>query len=255
MLRRGALSATHGGRPVLSLEHVAKAHRLGPLERPVLRDVNITVEPGDFVGIWGARRSGKSTLLRIAAGLEEPDAGVVRFDGADLTSMSRARRASLRLGSIGAVVGGGPQVSEFTILDYVAFPLFGRCTRTVARAHAARALQRVGIAEQRDALWAELSDSEQALASLANGLVREPRLLLVDDPVVGLDPEQQADVVRILRATAVEQRVAIVMTSSVLAAIAPADEAFTLSDGTLKPVADRSASARVIEFPNGGQTA
>jgi ABC-type lipoprotein export system ATPase subunit len=205
--------------------------------------------------VWGARRSGKSTLLRVAAGLEAPDAGRVVFDGRDLASLSESRRTTLRLTDIGYVTDDGPQCADFTVLDYVSFPLLGRLSMRSARQRGLTALRRAGIAEHREATWANLSDSERSLASLAHGLVRQPRLLLVDDPVVGLDPDQQCEVVDILSAAATQDGVAVLMTSSVLAAISPAHEAFTLSGGRLAPVADPTAPGRVIEFPSGGQPA
>jgi ABC-type lipoprotein export system ATPase subunit len=239
---------------LLSVEHVGKTHWVGPYEKRVLVDVSLSMRSGDLFGAWGAQRSGKSTLLRLAAGLEAPDAGVVRFDGADLAEMPKVQRARLRLEQVGLVQGEGPQSSSFSVLDYVAVPLFNRCTRRDARNRALATLRRVDVAECRDARWHQLSDSEKTLVGLAHGLVREPRLLLVDDPTAGLDTLQQKEVVELLRAVAVEQQIAVLMTSSVLSAITEAHQAFTLSDGRLIPVTDASRrGGEVIEFPRGDQ--
>ncbi|ADB52064.1 ATP-binding cassette domain-containing protein [Conexibacter woesei] len=237
----------------LSFEHVAKTHWVGPYEKPTLVDVSLTLGVGDFVAVWGAQRSGKSTLLRLAAGLELADAGSVRFDGVDLAALPRAARGRLRLEQIGLVQADGPQSAEFSMLDYVALPLLKRCTRSEARTRAMATLSRVGVAECRDAKWRHLSDGERTLASLAHGLVREPRLLLVDDPTAGLDALQQKQVVELLRTAAAEAGVAVLMTSCVLSATTRAHAAFTLGDGRLEPVIDpATASGTVIEFPGGG---
>jgi len=239
---------------LLSVEHVGKTHWVGPYEKRVLVDVSLTMRPGDLFGVWGAQRSGKSTLLRLAAGLEVPDAGTVRYDGTDLAAMPKAQRDRLRLEEVGLVHGEGPQSSSFSVLDYVAVPLFNRCTRRDARHRALATLRRVDVAECRDARWHQLSDSEKTLVSLAHGLVREPRLLLVDDPAAGLDTLQQQEVVDLLRAVTSEEQIAVLMTSSVLSAITEAHQAFTLSDGRLIPVTDASCSGgEVIEFPRGDQ--
>lgn len=241
---------------LLSVEHVGKTHWIGPYEKRVLVDVSLAMRGGDLVGVWGAQRSGKSTLLRIAAGIEMPDAGVVRFDGTDLGALSKTRRDRLRLGEIGLVQGAGPQSGTLTVLDYVALPLFGRCKRHEARSRALAALKRVDVAECRDALWHQLSDGEQMLVNLAHALVRQPRLLLVDDPTAGLDTLQQAEVVQMLRAFATRDGIAVLMTSSVLSAISEAHDAFTLSDGRLIPVGDvKRRSGEVIAFPRGEQQA
>ncbi len=233
---------------LLSVEHVGKTHWVGPYEKCVLVDVELAIHPGDFVGVWGAQRSGKSTLLRLAAGLELADSGLVRFDGVDLASLSKERRDRLRLREIGLVQGtAGPQSSAFkTVIDYVAVPLFGNTTRREARSRALTTLRRLGVAECRNAHWTQLSDGEKTLVKLASGLVREPRLLLVDDPTAGLDTLQLNEMVGLMRQIAIEEQVAVLMTSRILSAITSTHEAFTLSDGRLLPV---SEGGSVIEFP------
>lgn len=240
---------------LLSIRHVGKTHWVGPYEKRVLRDVSLSMRSGDLFGVWGTQRSGKSTLLRIAAGLETPDAGSVCFDGADLALLSKAQRDRLRLESIGLVQGEGPQSSSFTVLDYVSVPLFNRFTRREARTRALATLRRVDVAECRHARWSQLSDGEKTLVNLAHGLVRSPRLLLVDDPTAGLDTLQQKEVVELLKAVAREQRMAVLMTSSVLSAITEAHDAFTLSEGRLIPVTDASRpGGEVIELRRDQQT-
>ena len=238
---------------LLSLEHVAKTNWVGPYEKRTLVDVSLTLAPGDFVGVWGGHRSGKSTLLRVAAGLELPDSGVVRFDGRDLASLSRVQRGELRLGAIGLVRGEGPQSAEFDVADFVALPLLARHSRRIARRRAMDLLRRMEIVECHDVKWRSLSDTERALVSLAHGLVREPKLLLADDPTAGLDALQQEEVVRLLRAAAAETGVAILTTVSAMSALAGAHEAFTLGDGRLLPVAEPDRGGNVIDFPAGGE--
>ncbi len=235
---------------LLSVEHVGKTHQVGPYTKQVLVDVSLTMRPGDLIGVWGAQRSGKSTLLRLAAGVEVPDSGIVRFDGQDLATLRKVQRDRLRLGDIGLVQGEGPQSTSFSVLDYLMLPLFNDRTRREARSRALATLRRIDVFECRDACWQQLSDSERALVSLAHGLVREPRLLLVDDPTSGLDTLQQQEVASLLRAVAIEDQIAVLMTSSVLSAITGTHDAFTLSDGCLIPVTDASRpSGEVIAFP------
>lgn len=237
---------------LLSVEHVGKTHFVGPYEKRVLVDVSLRMRPGDLFGVWGPQRSGKSTLLRLAAGLETPDVGVVRFDGSDLANLSKAQRDALRLTDIGLVQREGPRSQAFTVLDHVAVPLFKRYKPRQARDRAMTMLKKLDVAECHDARWHHLSDCEKALVSLARGLVREPRLLLVDDPTCGLDAPQQKEVLDLLRKAVVEQRIAVLMTSSVLAAVTEAHEAFTLSDGCLLPVTDASRpGGEVVELRRG----
>jgi len=238
---------------LLSVEHVGKTHHVGPYQKRVLVDVSLTMRPGDLFGVWGPQRSGKSTLLRLAAGLETPDVGVVRFDGTDLATLGKEQRDALRLRDIGLVQGEGPQSQAFTVLDHVAVPLYKRFKPRQARGRAMAMLKKLDVAECHDARWHQLSDCEKALVGLAHGLVREPRLLLVDDPTAGLDTLQQKEVIELLRKAVVEQNVAVLMTSSMLAAVTEAHESFTLSDGRLLPVTDATRpGGAVIELRRGG---
>jgi len=221
---------------LLSVEHVGKTHWVGPYEKRVLVDVSLTMHPGDFFGVWGGQRSGKSTLLRMIAGLEAPDSGAVRFDGMDLADLPKAKRDRLRLRDIGLVQGEGPHRRTMSMLDYVAIPLYDRFKPGEARQRALAMLSRLDVVECRDARWHQLSDSEKLLVGLAHGLAREPRLLLVDYRSAGLDSLQQREILDRLRSVAVEQSVAVLMASADLSAVMEAHVGFTLSDGRLRPL-------------------
>lgn len=248
---------------LLALDHVAKTHWVGPYEKRTLVDVSLTLAPGDFVGVWGARRSGKSTLLRIAAGLDQPDSGHVRFDGRDLATLSSARRGDLRLREIGLMLGSGPHSPEFTVCDYVALPLLVSHPRASARGIAVGVLRRVGIVDCRDARWHQLSDSERALANAAHALVRRPRLLLADDPAPDLDPLQLGEVMTLLRTAAEQEGAAVLMAAASMTALASAHAAFVLDDGMLRRLDESpeelsrqpGRQAQVIDFPAGRRQA
>ena len=234
---------------LLSLDHVAKTHHIGPYEKRTIVDLSLALRRGELVGVWGAQRAGKSTLLRLAAGIDAPDHGCVRFDGRDLAGLSRSQLGDLRLRDIGVAFGIGPQSTELTIADYVALPLLRAGSRGTARRRARDVLDRTGIVECRDATWSQLSDTEQVLASLAHALVRRPRLLLVDDPTLRLDTTSDFAVVALLR-TLAEDGTAVLMTTSSMAALRDVHCAFTLSDGRLSDVSPARAS--VISFPGNG---
>lgn len=235
--------------PLLAIEHISKTHFVGPYEKRVLVDVSLSVEAGDFFGIWGGHRSGKSTLVRVAAGLESPDAGRVVFGGQDLSRLSKRGRDMLRLSDIGVVLGVGPKGAR-TVLDYVTIPLLGSHRRRDARRAALAVLGRLDVIECRDARWDQLSDSEKLLVDLAHGLVRRPRLLLVDHQGAGMDPLQQQEVVQQLRSFAGTDGVAVLFVSGNLSAVTEANAVYTLSDGRLTAV--KEPGGKVIKMPRGG---
>ncbi len=235
--------------PLLQLDHVAKAYSRGPRELRVLKQISLAVEPGQFVAIYGTRGAGKTTLLRIAAGFEAPDEGSVSFAGEDLADLTRRRRAKLHREEVGWVERAGPRSSELTIDVYVALPLYGQLGPAAARSRALRALARVGAEDAADARWANLSDTTRTLVAIAHALVREPRLLIVDDPTSGLDVIDRERVTGLLRSAAEIGGIAILMAAPDLAAAQHADSALLLSRGRLLTPAERRPSATVVEFP------
>jgi predicted ABC-type transport system involved in lysophospholipase L1 biosynthesis ATPase subunit len=237
--------------PVLALDRVACSHCVGREQTPVLEDVTFEVWPGELVAILGQRRAGKTTLLRIAAGLEAPDAGVVRLDGEPLDALSACDRTR-RL----RAVGYAPKVWRVArgkpVLDHVALPLLadGRPLVT-AHAKAHEMLERVGAPHCAGALAGELAPADETRAALAQALVREPRLLLVDEPGVMAVPDEREELLVLLRELADERpRLALVLTSRDVAGVAGARRILTLDDGVLRG-AGEPPSADVVPFPGG----
>jgi putative ABC transport system ATP-binding protein len=182
---------------LLAFDEVSK--RYGPSWRgaPVLDRVSFEVGRGESVGIVGDPRAGKSTLLRLAAGIETPDSGVVRFRGRNLSELSERERSRLLGRAIGFVPGVREQLRAGAlrserVLDYVGAPLVsqGRSHRE-ATASARRALGRIDAEALAQLVTAELSAAELTLVALARALVRRPSLLLVDDPAVAVSPRQR----------------------------------------------------------------
>lgn len=240
---------------VLELADVAKTHRAGPYEQPLLTGVTLSLGAGSVVAVWGSPRAGKTTLLRLAAGLDVPDEGVVRLDGADLATLSQKALGELRLRTVGLVSTAGPRTTELPILHYVALPLMRTHGRGGALGRARSMLGWVGAGSCADARWEHLSDSEKALVSVAHGLVREPRLLLVDDVTARLDALQQAEVLALVQRAAAEQDVAVLVTCSALSAAVGAHETFTLSQGRLKAVSEPASLGQLVRFPGRSRTA
>jgi ABC-type lipoprotein export system ATPase subunit len=235
---------------LLSLERVSKSHWRGRHEIVVLEDVSLELEPGELVAIFGQRAAGKTTLLRIAAGVAPPDGGIVRFDGRDLAALRRPPRLAGLHPSIGWVRRGGPLIASMDMLDHVALPLLGAYHHRDAHRRAAAALRQVGARDLARATWRELSDAERALVMVAQAIVRTPALLLADDPTVALGVEERETVLDLLRATVDATGMAVAMTAPDLPDMLRADRVLSLSDGELIE-GTRPASAEVIDFPLG----
>jgi putative ABC transport system ATP-binding protein len=235
---------------LLSFERVSKRYLdLGVHEQVVLDDVSFEIEPGTSVGIWGPRRSGKSTLLRIAAGIELPDAGVVRFEGRDITRLSDRGRAQLVRTKIGLAPSSWRETRNVRVVEHVALPLLSSgASMREASVRARAALERVAATSRADAPIFELSPGERTRVAIARGLVRDPALLLVDEPALTPSPTERDELYALLRSLVGERGLTVVVASEDLAAIRTARHAMTISDGAVRTA---QRAGRVVPFPEG----
>jgi lipoprotein-releasing system ATP-binding protein len=230
---------------LLSLQRVQKSYWRGVHEVRVLAGASIDVNAGEVVAVWGKRGAGKTTLLRIAAGLERPDEGRVLFRGRDLGVLSERQRRALMHTEIGWVRRVGPR-SELPILDYVALPLMAQRNRRDAFHRASEMLTKVGVPECAKQRWECISDGERALVSIAHGIARSPKLLLVDDPTASLGMFERETVTELLRSLAVEQRMGVLMSAPDMPTMMSSHQIRTLSAGRLLAPPDTATGSRSV---------
>lgn len=241
--------------PLLQLESVSKSYWRGPQELRIFDDVSLDVHEGEMVGVYGRRGAGKTTLLRVAAGFEPPSSGTVSFAGSPLGQRSRRALARLHREEIGWVERAGPQSGELPMRIYVALPLYRRHGPFEAQRRAFAALARVGAEDAAELAWASLSDTVRALVAIAHALVREPRLLLVDDPTAGLGIVDRERVVGLLRSAAEDGGLAVVMAVPDMPAMLHAHEVRLLSRGRLIVPSEAATGGTVVEFPSSERSA
>jgi ABC-type lipoprotein export system ATPase subunit len=236
---------------LLSLEGIGKRYRRGELTCWLLRRVSLEVEVGEVVSVVAMRSQGKTTLLRIAAGMDTPDEGRVRLGQDDLEGLSDRAHARLLREQIGWAGRLGPRIGV-SMLDYVAMRLAigGRSRRREVRARALEALERVGVERSAERRWEELSDWERALVELAQAIAGAPRLLLVDDVLDGLGMRETEELARLVRALAGELRIGVLMAVSDPEAALCSHRVLSLADARLTTISDAGrSSANVIDFP------
>jgi ABC-type lipoprotein export system ATPase subunit len=215
---------------LLTLERVSKRYRRGRREVTALDDVSLTVEAGELVAIWGVPRSGRTTLLRIAAGLEQPDSGDVCFDG-DRVPAGHKDGLARGIGFVQLDLAGAGGES---ILDHVAMPLLARgAAPEVARERAARQLERVGAAAVGRLQTRQLEPTERVRVAIAQALVTRPKLLLVDDPTRHVDLLEREAVLLLVRSVA-DGNVAVLMTTGEAMGVSGVDRALTIGGGILR---------------------
>jgi ABC-type methionine transport system ATPase subunit len=239
--------------PVLSFESVSKRHRDGYREIVVLDNASFDLDQGTFIGVWGSRRAGKSTLLRLMAGVETPDAGVVRFDGQDMGAMTPARRERLLRSEIALMTTDDWQSrSKESVVDHVALSIGSSAVSLLeARRLARRVLDRVGIASYADELTRSLSVAERTRVMLARALVREPRLLLVDEPALVPSLMERDALCDLLREVSRDIGATLVVASEEMAPLHGAEVVMSVGDGELCSTDERG---QIIGFPGGAPT-
>ena len=177
---------------MLSIRNLSKAYG-GARPRLILRDVSLDVAPGEYVALMGESGIGKSTLLNLIAGLDEPDAGSVMLDGVTVTGLADAARTRLRRSRIGFVFQAFHLLPHLTVAQNVALPLALNGTGASERAaRVERMLEAVGLDAAAMSFPRELSGGEMQRVAIARALVHRPQLLLADEPTGNLDQDPAA---------------------------------------------------------------
>lgn len=174
--------------PLLRLEGINKTYADGVLEVHALRDIDLSVRRGEFVTIMGPSGSGKSTLLHILGCLDHPTTGAYRFDGADTRGFTDRELANTRNRRIGFVFQSFNLLLRETAVENVALPLmYAGATNAAARAR--EALTKVGLAQRLDHRPGQLSGGEQQRVAIARAIVKQPDVILADEPTGNLDTQ------------------------------------------------------------------
>lgn len=223
--RLDAVAVTALSDSTLVLDRVTKQFDRGV----VLDGVSLDVDAGEVVGVWGRRRSGRSTLLRVAAGVERPDAGEVRIDGVDVWRMRSARCA------VAVWHPRFPPDHGRTVERQVALPLRrGRRAARDVRLAVAAALDRVGASACAGRSPHELDAVEAARVALARALVMRPRALILDEPLDGLDVLAAERLLELIVGVAREDRIAVLLTAAEVAQLAGVDRHLSIGGGALR---------------------
>jgi lipoprotein-releasing system ATP-binding protein len=218
---------------MLSADRISKSYPTPAGDLTVLRDVTVSLSPGDAACVMGPSGSGKSTLLYILGGLEPPTTGTVRLDNTDPYALSPDALAAFRNRDVGFVLQDHCLLPQCTVLENVLVPTLVGARDDTAPDRAKALLDQVGLADRADHRPAELSGGEKQRAAIARALIRNPRMILCDEPTGNLDADTAAIVADLLIALHARQRAIMVVVthSETLGARFP--RRWTMSRGVL----------------------
>lgn len=218
----------------LKLSEVVKHYRGGGEVVKAVDGVDLLVQPGELVALYGPSGSGKSTLLLLSSGLMAPERGSIVFDGRQVGSMSERESCRYRMRDVGFVFQSFHLMPGACALDNATIKLIGDgFTLADARAAARPWLERLGLSERSEHLPHELSMGERQRVAIARALVNEPRLLLADEPTGSLDSRRSKDTLALLRDVCHERRIPGLLVTHDPEARHFADRVHTLRDGRL----------------------
>lgn len=237
----------------LSVKGVWKGYTRGAQWTEVLTDVSLTVERGEVAAVIGSRLEGKTTLLRIAAGMERPDKGLVSLDGRVRTACRDSERSRLLGHEIVWIDREGPglnvEVSRFVGLPLA---LHGSGRRRAER-EAAQVLERVGAQKCLGRRWGELSNWQRALVGLARAFAGNPQVVVIDDLLDALGGSATEDASDLLRSLieASEHRCGVLMSASDIESAMFADCVWSITGKhSLKLLAGGHMDGNVLPFPD-----
>jgi ABC-type lipoprotein export system ATPase subunit len=217
--------------PVLECRAVFKQYD----QRPVLRDVSMTILQGERLALTGPSGSGKTTLLNCLGGTDRPDQGAVLVAGQDLTQMNGDALAQLRRERLGNIFQFFHLLPTLTVRENVEFPLILLGVPALERTERAHSLlNRVGIAHRAEALPSRLSGGEMQRCAIARALVHSPALILADEPTGNLDSINGANILELLQSLTDETATALVLVTHSAEAARICHRTVSLHDGVLQ---------------------
>jgi putative ABC transport system ATP-binding protein len=185
--------------PVVEIAHLYKSYRRGSQTLPVLEDISLNINAGEFLALMGPSGSGKTTLLNLIAGLDRPDAGLLLVHGIDLTGLNEAQLADWRATHVGFVFQFYHLIPVLTAFENVELPLLlTKLSRRERREHVNLVLELVGLSDRLRHYPAQLSGGQQQRVAIARALVTDPTLIAADEPTGDLDKQSAQEIMDLL---------------------------------------------------------
>ena len=203
--------------------------------RPVLKELDLEVDKGEKIAIVGPSGSGKTTLLNLVGALDQPEKGIILFDGKEITGYSKTELANFRNKHLGFIFQLHHLMPQLTLIENVLLPLLpqGKSISKENKEWAEHLIQKVGIWEQREQKPSQLSGGECQRTAVVRALINKPELLLADEPTGALDEENANALTELLVNLSDEEGVTLISVTHAAALADRMDKKYTLKNGIL----------------------
>jgi len=219
--------------PIITLKNVCKEYTTGELTTPVLRDINFSIQEGEFVAIMGPSGSGKSTLMHIIGALDVPTSGTYSLNGHDISTLSDSQLAGIRNKEIGFVFQAYHLLGRRSAIKNVTLPMYYAGVNHDTQVQTAeRILKSVGLEDREHFSPSQLSGGQKQRVAIARALVMDPRVLLADEPTGNLASNQGEEIMQLFQNLHAKGHTVVIITHEERIA-SYAKRLITIQDGKL----------------------
>ncbi len=221
---------------MICLKNISKTYTLGTTKVQALKNINLTVNAGEFACIMGPSGSGKSTLLNIIGCLDKPDEGEVYIDSVEVTGLARNELADVRAAKIGFIFQSFNLIPVLNVYENIEFPLFikdEKAKKSEKREWIMKLINEVGLQQQIKHKPDQLSGGQRQRVAIARALVTKPKIVLADEPTANLDSETAGAIISLMQKLNKEENVTFVFSTHDPSITKYATNIYQLKDGKL----------------------
>jgi putative ABC transport system ATP-binding protein len=198
--------------PIVEIRNLFKSYRRGDQVLPVLNDIDLDIDKGEFLALMGPSGSGKTTLLNLIAGIDRADSGVIQVGGIDITSLSETDLAQWRASNVGFIFQFYNLIPVLTAFENVELPLLlTSLSKRERREHVEVALNLVNLQDRMDHYPGQLSGGQQQRVAIARAVVTDPSILVADEPTGDLDRVSAEEILELMERLVYELGKTIIM--------------------------------------------
>lgn len=216
-------------------EHVTKTYQMGEIELRVIKDLNISIEHGEFVAIVGPSGSGKSTVLNLLGCLDKPTEGKVLIDDIDITRLNRTELAEFRGKNIGFIFQSFNLIPVLSVYENIDYPLIMIQDLPQDERHARimQLLKDVDMLDQKEKFPDQLSGGQRQRVAIARALVTKPKIVFADEPTANLDTQTSQQIIALMRNIQKEFRTTFIFATHDEKIVTAVDRIITIVDGVI----------------------